>query len=40
MADLAAAGAAVVSLNPLRDTLEDVFMRQVAGHGHSREPVA
>ena len=34
MADLAAAGASVVSLNPLRDTLEDFFMRQVAEHGH------
>jgi ABC-2 type transport system ATP-binding protein len=36
LADLAAAGASVVSLNPVRDTLEDFFMRQVAGHGHER----
>ena len=37
MADLAAAGASVVSVNPLRDTLEDFFMRQVAEHGHERQ---
>ena len=30
MADLAAAGAQLVSLNPLRETLEDFFVRQVA----------
>jgi ABC-2 type transport system ATP-binding protein len=30
MADLAAAGARLVSLNPLRETLEDFFVRQVA----------
>jgi ABC-2 type transport system ATP-binding protein len=30
--DLTAAGASVVSFNPLRDTLEDFFMRQVAAH--------
>jgi ABC-2 type transport system ATP-binding protein len=37
MADLAAAGASVVSMNPLRDTLEDFFMRQVAEHGRERQ---
>jgi ABC-2 type transport system ATP-binding protein len=37
MADLAAAGASVVSMNPLRDTLEDFFMRQVAEHGRQRQ---
>jgi ABC-2 type transport system ATP-binding protein len=37
LAELAAAGASVVSINPLRDTLEDFFMRQVAEHGHARE---
>jgi ABC-2 type transport system ATP-binding protein len=30
LADLAAMGATVVSLNPIRDTLEDVFVRRVA----------
>ena len=29
IADLAAAGASLVSVNPLRDTLEDFFVRQV-----------
>jgi ABC-2 type transport system ATP-binding protein len=37
MADLAAAGASVVSMNPLRDTLEDFFVRQVAEHGRERQ---
>jgi ABC-2 type transport system ATP-binding protein len=37
MADLSAAGASVVSINPLRDTLEDFFMRQVAEHGRERQ---
>jgi ABC-2 type transport system ATP-binding protein len=37
MADLVAAGASVVSINPLRDTLEDFFMRQVAGHARERQ---
>jgi ABC-2 type transport system ATP-binding protein len=36
LGDLAAAGATVVSLNPVRDTLEDFFVRQVADHGHQR----
>jgi ABC-2 type transport system ATP-binding protein len=31
--DLAAAGAALVSLNPVRETLEDVFVRRVAEMG-------
>jgi ABC-2 type transport system ATP-binding protein len=31
LGDLTAAGARLVSLNPIRDTLEDVFVRQVAG---------
>jgi ABC-2 type transport system ATP-binding protein len=31
MADLTAGGARLVSLNPLRETLEDFFVRQVAG---------
>jgi ABC-2 type transport system ATP-binding protein len=31
MADLARAGAALVSLNPVRHTLEDYFVEQVAG---------
>jgi ABC-2 type transport system ATP-binding protein len=34
--DLVAAGATIVSLTPLRDTLEDFFMREVAAHGHQR----
>jgi hypothetical protein len=29
MAELASAGAHVVSLNPIRDTLEDFFVQQV-----------
>ena len=33
LSELAAAGAAVVSLNPMRDTLEDYFMRHVAEVG-------
>ena len=33
LGDLIAAGAALVSLNPLRDTLEDFFMKQVAEMG-------
>ena len=36
LTDLAAAGATVVSLNPVRDTLEDFFVRQVAEHGNQR----
>jgi len=31
--ELTAAGAAMVSLNPLRETLEDVFVRRVAEMG-------
>ncbi len=37
MAEFSSAGASVVSINPVRDTLEDFFMRQVAEHGHARE---
>jgi hypothetical protein len=33
VAGLMAEGAQLVSLNPLRDTLEDVFLRQVSGEG-------
>jgi ABC-2 type transport system ATP-binding protein len=33
LADLAATGARLVSLHPLRDTLEDYFMKQVAAAG-------
>jgi ABC-2 type transport system ATP-binding protein len=40
LADLTAAGAALVSLNPLRDTLADFFVRRVAevGAGPREEP--
>ena len=34
LGDLTAAGARLVSLNPIRDTLEDVFVRQVASASH------
>ena len=33
LADLSAAGAKLVSLNPVRDTLEDYFVRHVAEVG-------
>jgi hypothetical protein len=33
LADLTATGAKLVSLNPLRDTLEDLFVRRVAEVG-------
>jgi ABC-2 type transport system ATP-binding protein len=36
LADLVAGGATIVAVNPLRDTLEDFFMRQVAGPGQLR----
>lgn len=35
--ELAAAGATVVSLNPLHTTLEDIFVRQVEGAGSARD---
>jgi ABC-2 type transport system ATP-binding protein len=35
--ELSAAGATVVSLNPLHTTLEDIFVRQVEGAGSPRE---
>ncbi len=37
MAEMTAVGASVVSINPLRDTLEDYFMRQVAEHVRERQ---
>jgi hypothetical protein len=37
LSELTALGASVVSLNPLRDTLEDYFMRRVSEHGHQRQ---
>jgi ABC-2 type transport system ATP-binding protein len=37
IAELTGAGARLVSLTPLRDTLEDVFVKEVAGH--SRAPL-
>ncbi len=41
LADLAGAGATLVSLNPMRDTLEDFFMRRVAEMGRgARAPLA
>jgi len=36
LAELTAAGATLVSLNPLRDTLEDFFVRRVAEAGSAR----
>ena len=38
--DLVAAGATLVSLNPLRETLEDVFVRRVAAMGDGARPPA
>ena len=41
LAELTAAGASLVSLNPMRDTLEDFFMKRVAEMGAgARSPVA
>jgi ABC-2 type transport system ATP-binding protein len=41
LAELTATGAALVSLNPLRDTLEDFFMKRVAEMGAgARAPIA
>jgi ABC-2 type transport system ATP-binding protein len=37
LARFAALGAGVVSVNPMRETLEDVFMRQVSQHGSGRD---
>jgi ABC-2 type transport system ATP-binding protein len=39
LADLVAGGASIVAVNPLRDTLEDFFMRQVADTDHHRRTV-
>ena len=36
LADLSSMGARVVSLNPIRDTLEDFFVRRVAEAGSTR----
>ena len=38
LADVSAAGATLVSLNPLRDTLEDYFVRQVTDPSHADAP--
>jgi ABC-2 type transport system ATP-binding protein len=40
LADLAASGAKLVSLNPMRDTLEDFFVRRVADVGSGARPDA
>ena len=37
LADLTAAGARLVSLNPVRDTLEDFFVKRVAEAGSARD---
>ena len=36
--ELAAAGGALISLNPVRETLEDVFVRRVAEMGEGARP--
>ena len=36
--ELSSAGASLVSINPLRETLEDVFVRRVAEVGHGARP--
>jgi ABC-2 type transport system ATP-binding protein len=36
VSDVTQAGGVVVSLNPVRETLEDFFVRQVAAHGNQR----
>src|SRR5262249_5357912 len=38
--ELTAAGATLVSLNPVRETLEDVFVRRVADMGDGARPAA
>ena len=38
LAEVLQAGAQLVALNPMRDTLEDVFVRRVAEAAASREP--
>jgi ABC-2 type transport system ATP-binding protein len=38
LAELTAAGATLVSLNPLRETLEDFFVRRVAGASDGARP--
>ncbi|RPJ75519.1 MAG: ABC transporter ATP-binding protein, partial [Acidobacteria bacterium] len=37
MSALVSSGATIVSLNPVRETLEEFFMRQVANHASARE---
>ena len=37
LAEVAARGGTVVSLNPIRETLEDFFVRQVAASGSRQE---
>ena len=36
--ELSSAGATLVSINPLRETLEDVFVRRVAEGGEGARP--
>ena len=38
LAELSADGATLVSLNPVRDTLEDYFVRQVTAPAHAEAP--
>jgi hypothetical protein len=38
--ELVGAGATLVSLNPVRETLEDVFVRRVAAMGDGARPTA
>jgi ABC-2 type transport system ATP-binding protein len=40
LADLTAAGAKLVSLNPVRDTLEDFFIKRIAEAGSARTEFA
>jgi hypothetical protein len=41
LSDLSAAGATLISLNPMRETLEDFFMQRVAEMGKgARAPLA
>ena len=37
MSELSALGARLISINPLRDTLEDFFVRRVAEAGSARQ---
>jgi ABC-2 type transport system ATP-binding protein len=40
LAELSAAGATLVSLNPVRETLEDFFVQQVSRQARTYEPVS